>query len=265
MVVWHITIRAAGMTTGAEHVVVTPYADEEPALIARCVASVKRQTVRADHLLVADGRAQDWLDREEVRHLRLDRRHADFGNAARGLGALLAVAEGCRSIAFLDADNWFDPDHIERCIAASRSAQGAHHDYVIARRRWVRPDETVLGVPDEPAERHVDTNCFVLFRGAFHMVSVWASMPREVSAIGDRIFYAALRNRGLSYGSVDRPTVNYACLWEYVYRAAGEPPPAGAKPSLNATAIEAWLQSCSDRELEIASRLAGIRLVRPLA
>jgi hypothetical protein len=215
--------------------------------------------------MVADGCAQDWLDGEGVRHLRLDRKHADFGNAARGVGGLLAVAEGYESIAFLDADNWLDPDHIERCIAASRSLPGAGCDFVIAKRRWVRPDETVIAVPDEPPERHVDTNCFVLLRGAFHLVSVWGSMPREVSAIGDRIFYAALRHGGLASASVAHPTVNYRCLWEYVYRAAGEPPPPGAKPSIDAAAIEAWLRSRSDRELEIASRLAAVRLLRPLA
>ena len=252
------------MTTRAKHVVVTPYLHEASALIVRCIASVKRQTTRTDHLVVADGCAQDWLDREGVRHLRLDRTHADFGNAARGIGALLAVAEDYESIAFLDADNWLDPDHIERCIAASRSLPGEGCDFVVARRRWIRPDETVIeNVPDEAPEWHVDTNCFVLLRGAFHLVSLWSSMPRELSAIGDRIFYTVLRNSGLSSASVERPTVNYRCLWEYVYRAAGEPPPPGAKPSLDASAIEAWLRSRSDRELEIASRLAGVRLQRP--
>ena len=44
------------------------------------MASVRRQTVPTEHLLVADGHPQDWLESESVRHLRLDRSHGDFGN-----------------------------------------------------------------------------------------------------------------------------------------------------------------------------------------
>jgi hypothetical protein len=36
----------------------------------------------------------------------------------RGVGALLAISEGYKGIGFLDADNWYDRDHVERCCAA---------------------------------------------------------------------------------------------------------------------------------------------------
>lgn len=251
------------MSEAATHAVITPYAREPPELIARCLASVRRQSVGADHIVVSDGHPQDWIDREGVRHLRLDRAHGDCGNTARGVGALLAAAEGYRSITFLDADNWFDPDHLERCFEAARRLEPVECDYVIARRRFVRPDESVIPVPDEPIERHVDTNCLLLLRGTFHLISIWTNMPRPLAPIGDRVFYTALRSRNLVAAVVAQPTVSYHCLWEHVYRQAGEAPPAGAKPMVDSSTMLEWLRAATDRELEIASRLVGVRLVRP--
>ena len=92
--------------------VVTPYYKEPRGWIERCIASVAAQTHACDHFLVADGHAQDWIDGAGVRHLRLDRGHGDYGNTPRALGALLAVSEGYDAIAFLDADNWYAPEHV---------------------------------------------------------------------------------------------------------------------------------------------------------
>ena len=73
-------------------------------MLKRCMDSVRRQTTKVDHMLVADGFPQDWISTEPVRHLILDRPHADYGDVARGVGALTAVAEKYDGIAFLDAE-----------------------------------------------------------------------------------------------------------------------------------------------------------------
>jgi hypothetical protein len=57
--------------------VVTPYFKEDRAMLQRCMDSVRRQTTKVDHMLVADGFPQDWISTEPVRHLILDRPHAD--------------------------------------------------------------------------------------------------------------------------------------------------------------------------------------------
>ncbi len=116
--------------------VVTPYYREDRAILQRCLESVRRQAFAVDHLLVADGFPQDWLDAAPVRHIRLDRAHGDYGNAARGVAALLAIAEKYQAIAFLDADNWYADNHLETCFAAARANPQA--PYVIARREFVR-------------------------------------------------------------------------------------------------------------------------------
>ena len=130
-------------------IVVTPYYTEDRSTLERCIRSVRSQSVATEHLLVADGNAQDWIDHEGVRHLRLDRSHADHGNTPRGIGAVLAAAEGFGAIALLDADNWLDSNHLEVCLNAAASA-GSKCDFVIARRRFRRPDGSVLPGQDEP-------------------------------------------------------------------------------------------------------------------
>ncbi len=107
-----------GMNT-ARPIVITPYYKEDPALLRRCMDSVRTQTVPAEHLLVADGHPQDWIDSEPVRHLRLDRSHGDYGNTPRGIAAMLACSEGYPAIMMLDADNWLEPEHVELCQRAA--------------------------------------------------------------------------------------------------------------------------------------------------
>jgi hypothetical protein len=93
------------------------------------------------------------------------------------------------------------------------------------------------------------------------MLPIWALMPQQMSAIGDRVFWAAVRARGLSGVAVtDPPTVNYHCLWETFYRALGESPPPGAKPNIEQKPINDWWLSLSAREREIATRLSGVSL-----
>src|SRR5260370_28868940 len=126
--------------------IVTPYYREPRATLERCIASVRAQTFRCDHFLIADGFPQDWIDDGQARHISLDQPHKDYGNVARGIGALLAVSEAYEGIGFLDADNWLDADHVEACVGAGRG--GA--DLVIATRRFVRPDRNDFHLAEEP-------------------------------------------------------------------------------------------------------------------
>jgi glycosyltransferase involved in cell wall biosynthesis len=243
--------------------VVTPYYREEQGLLRRCFDSVKRQTVATDHIVVADGFPQDWIDAEPVRHLRLDRTHGDFGNTPRGMGALLAAAERYEAIALLDADNWLEPEHVETCLAAARAASRGICDLVIARRIFRRPDESIMAVADEGIDTHVDTNCFFFLTGSYHTLPIWALMPKKASPVCDRIFYQAIRQRRLIAAVAPRPTVNYHCVYESIFRALGETPPPDAKQNPSGRGFVDWLATLSDRELEIEGRLAGGPLARP--
>lgn len=239
------------------YLVITAYYKEDQHLLERCISSVKMQTVTVDHLLIADGFPQDWISELGTRHLKLDRAHGDYGNTPRGVGAVLAVAEGYDGFCFCDADNWLEPGHIAACLDAAGQI-GENCDYVIARRFLRRPDESIMSIKDEPIEVHVDTNCFFFLPGSYHAVHFFAGMPRELAGIGDRLFYTALRARQLTTAAVAEATVNYHCLWAPIYEAANEVPPAGAKPHIDQHAMKLWLASRTPREREIVSRRTGL-------
>jgi hypothetical protein len=232
--------------------IVTAYFKEDRPILERCIQSVRRQSLAADHIVVADGFPQDWLDETGVRHIRLDRPHGDYGNTARGVGALLAIAEEYVGIGFLDADNWLEPNHVSECLAAAMTPSGEPYDYVIAQRNFKRPDETTLLVDDEPG--HVDTNCFFFLPGAFYAIPRFAGIPRALSSLGDRIFYQELSAQPLRATVLKKKTVNYLCLWESLYRAAGEAPPPGAKPDIDHQPLIAWLNGLSPAHRNAVAR-----------
>lgn len=241
------------------YAIVTPYYKEPRDTLERCIRSVQNQTVVTDHIMVADGHPQDWIDATPARHLRLDCAHGDFGNTPRGLGATLAIAEQYDGVGLLDADNWLEPEHVATCVATFNAASTQHPvDYVIAKRYLRRLDETIMPIDDEPIEQHVDTNCFFFFPGSYPLVPHFALMPKQLSPIGDRIFYQAVRSRGLQSTVNTQRTVNYQCMWESIYLALGEPVPCGAKPNIDGAPIQAWINSRSPSEQILAQRLAGI-------
>lgn len=253
---WHHRSLLAGGPGLSERIaIVTPYWNEPREVIARCIASVAAQSIACDHLLVADGAAQDWLDGEPVRHLRLDRNHADHGNIARAMGALLAAGEGYDAIGFLDADNRIDPDHAALCLAAARAAQSP--DLVVAQRRFELPGGTPVAVADEPGL--IDTNCLFLLPGAFPVIARWALIPAPLAPIGDRVFHAALVAAGCRMARTARASVTYVSHWVVHYAASGGEVPAAAR-SLDMAAIAAWLAGLSPEERHALDRRVGARI-----
>ena len=251
------------MTAAAQHAIVTPYYREPRAVLERCLESVRRQEVPTEHILVADGAPQDWLDDAGVRHIRLDRGHADWGNTPRGIGALLAITGNYQGFGFLDADNWLEPSHVGACLRAAAQPSQGEADYVIARRSFRRPDGTLMALSDEPPDQLIDTNCFFFLPGAYAVVPYFGTMPRELSVYCDRIFTAMIRRSGLVAAQCRVQTVNYETSWAVHYRALGETPPEDAKETVDFTPAENWVRGLSRRQRLIAERLSGIPFAGP--
>lgn len=239
--------------------IVTPYYKEPRSWIQRCIDSVRAQTAPCDHLLVADGHPQDWIDTAGVRHLKLDRSHGDFGNTPRAIGGQLAIAEQYDAIAFLDADNWFEPKHVQSCIEVALRT-GA--DVVTAQRRFVREDGSVMPIRygEDVRGDHVDSNCYFLLFGAFHTVPRWLLMPRPMAMWGDRFYLSSLREEGLKEARTEGVTVNYLCTWADVYRAVGEAPPAFAKQGLPTQRLLDWVRRLQPGDMAHVQRLSGCSL-----
>jgi len=241
--------------------IVTPYYKEPRAMIERCLRSVMAQNLPVTHLVVADGHPQDWIDAFPVRHLRLDCAHGDYGNTPRSVGGILAASEGFDAIGFIDADNWLQPDHVATCLAtAAQAALTAEEpDYVIATRRLMRDDGSVLPIltSDDQNGTHVDTNCFFMLPGSFHTLGQWGVMPKPLSVIGDRIFVGSLRAQGLRAARNPQVTVNYLCTWAFLFDAVGEVPPPYAKSTIDLQPTVRWWQALDARDRQIVDRLAA--------
>jgi glycosyltransferase involved in cell wall biosynthesis len=240
--------------------IITPYFKEPPEILKRCIDSVKQQSISADHFLISDGHPQDWVDSSGVRHLRLSMAHNDSGNTPRGIGALLAISEGYTGIGFLDADNWYDPDHVEQCCTAANSVAAAPPDLVAARRRSLLPDGTVTNLSEEP--NHIDTSCYWLLEGSFAVAHHWLTMVPQVAPACDRVFYKVVQANLLRICYTKSETVNFVGNYEDFYRAVGKTPPPDAKAGFNMPAFLKWILSLDDRQLRLANQRCGIDLLR---
>ena len=207
--------------------VVTPYYRETPQILAQCHDSVRNQTYACTHVLVSDGHPQPQMARAEALHIALPRAHEDNGNTARMIGAISAINQGFDAVAFLDADNWYEPDHIARMVALHRRTQA---DVCTAARWIVREDGSRMFVDWEcDGVAFVDTSCLWLTGPALNLIPLWGAMPRNGGPIGDRVFWRAVVNQGLPRAHDPHPSVAFRSRYRFHYEHAGETPPPDAK------------------------------------
>jgi SEC-C motif len=225
--------------------------------LERCIQTVKDQSVAADHFLVSDGFPQDWLEGTHVRHLRLNRAHSDAGNTPRGIGAILAVSEGYDGIGLLDADNWYDKNHVEECCKAAYVTAQSPVDLVFAKRRIFFPDGQLVKVPDID---YIDTSCYWFLPGSFHLLHYWTIMPRCLGPVCDWVFYSMLRTQSLTIRNVEEITVNFTSTYAAHYRAMGMTPPRGAK-EVNVITVFGQIQQLDLHQQELIRRRCGFDIL----
>jgi len=243
--------------------VITPYFRESLEMLERCHRSVHRQTIRCDHILVADGFVRDEVDGWAFRHLRLSPSSRDFGDTPRRVAGEAAIEGGFDAVIYLDADNWLRPRHAESLFAC-HLASGA--DVCHSARTLHRPNGTVMPLTlggDNIA--HVDTSCLFIASGAFDLLSVWGTWPRELSQIDDRIFWRAARSRGLATAFSGALTTCYEASHFSFYRTLGEAPPAGTRPDIDLPALSAWHAGISPAEREALDARLGFSVAALLA
>lgn len=208
--------------------VITPYYQEDISILKRCHASVKAQTVECTHFLIADGIGLDEIDTLDCRHIKLGGQgHADNGNTPRSVGALCAMNEGFNCIAYLDADNWFLPQHIESAIHLQ---QENDYEVIFTGREVAFPDGELLPQFDEEdlSRSHIDTSSIVVFESAFRSLSIWAQMPRELGPFCDRVAFSYLTSH-FKCGWTSTCSVVFETWYWGHFTAAGKLAPANAK------------------------------------
>lgn len=208
--------------------VITPYFKESTELLQRCHDSVMGQTIgEVTHIMVSDGFPNPVVDTwENTIHIKLPN-HADYGDTPRAVGGLTASNMGFDAVTLLDADNWFEPNHIQALSDVQKKTGVA----VVTGTRYLRrPDESIMAVCTESnGDSFNDTNCYLIMRPAFGAFSAWGFKDPKLGIIGDRIFWQALLRLKVSRAHCSIPTVNYATMFATHYLQYKEQPPAGSK------------------------------------
>jgi glycosyltransferase involved in cell wall biosynthesis len=223
--------------------VVTPYFEETLPVLSACHESVLAQTYACTHFLVSDGSPhaaaiQSW----SARHVSLGTPHGDGGNTPRGVGSVLAMNEQFDAIAYLDADNWYQPSHIEAMVKLQRETQA---DICTAARSLHRTDGSLLYVDilESEGKRHVDTSCLFLTRQAFGLVPLWAMMPHELGPRCDQVFWLAIQAQKFSCAHSTEATVAYRTRYDIHYKNMREPPPSDVKHASDFLQVGVWWAS----------------------
>ena len=208
--------------------VITPYYKEPLAQLRQCHDSVLAQSEPCLHVLVADGHPRRRINHWRAEHVRLPRSHGDIGSTPRLIGSYHAIGLGVDAVAFLDADNWYGPDHIASLLKAMDEHRA---DFISSSRTLCRLDGSVMGpCPLTDPDRFIDTNAMLFGRGAFPLLHQWVLMPPYGHLIGDRIMLHHLKNAGLRRRHLSQGSVFYRCAKAGLYRHFNEPIPESVQP-----------------------------------
>jgi len=198
--------------------VITPYYKESMQVLSKCHNSVVKQTYTdITHFMVSDGFPK-WFS-FNVEHLILPNA-GDYGDTPRGIGAAVASSRGYDAVAFLDADNWYEPDHIERMVGVMKESG---RPIVTCPRNLFKENGDFLGVDIESdGYEFNDTNCYLIDKSVYGINSCWMFKTKEQAQVGDRILWQAIKKLDIQVARSTRPTINYTTKLQMHYQQHGE-------------------------------------------
>jgi glycosyltransferase involved in cell wall biosynthesis len=211
--------------------VITPYHRESTEILRQCYQSVLIQNVSADHFFVADGFPNEEVMKWDIKHISLPQSHDDNGNTPRGIGSALADIEGYDFISYLDADNWFHPNHLSSLLNLYEETKAD----ICSSFRTIHTGDGIELLVQETAELsldHIDTSCFLIHRNAFNALDIWLKMPQILSPVCDRIFLVGLKHKKYKFASSKEKTVAFRSQYKAHYLAANIEPPINSKENV---------------------------------
>jgi hypothetical protein len=204
--------------------VVTPYFQTPLEWLCQANDSVRNQSIEAHHLLICDGSPPAQIPAFYGTHILLARNYQDYGNTPRLIGCYNAITQGADAIAFLDADNWYQPDHLQ---ALMEFATAHRLDACASARTLTRLDGSFLmKCPVVNGNPYIDTSCLLVMKSAFQHMIAWTLSTQEIAAVMDQEVWKHMQNNGARLGFLDRPSVCYRTRHASHYRLAGEAPPS---------------------------------------
>ena len=202
--------------------VVTPYYREPDSELERCLLSVRQQTLACDHIVVSDGFPNPLVDRFGATHVKLGQPHRDNGNTPRYVGGLIALAQGYDGVAYLDADNWYHPRHVE--LLVKKQHETGATAVCSARNIYLANGIKLLDIDvEDRMRRHVDTSCLMITRSCEFIAHLWGQMPQSWGPVCDRVVFSALSGEPLAW--TENRTLNFKSNYAHHYRNANQPVP----------------------------------------
>lgn len=212
--------------------VVVPFCTEPAEWLQVCFDSVLAQRTPAQIIAVGDGAKLSEKKMSDAvplyKLIELPAAHDDGGAAARCIGAIEAITSGFDAVAFLDADNWFAPEHLSEMVrlhseTGAPLCTGTLSIMRIDGSAW----EGLRGESD--GEKHADTNTLFLTREAFPLLLNWALVPRQLVNICDRPWWQLAKSSGYKRAHLELATVFYRNRYAQQYRLRGEKVPDRSK------------------------------------
>lgn len=222
--------------------VVTPYYNEPLEWIHSMQLSVLNQTHASTHIIVCDGNALPSPLNAEV--IVLPKRIGDYGDTPRAVGTAYAIGRGFDAIAYLDADNGYDHNHIESLVDAHKISSA---EIVTSGRRFVSLDGIQMAeCLSSNGIEFSDVNCLFFTKNAYHLLSKWVLMESDFHPIDDRVIWHAVLNSGLKKAHTNKITVAYRATHPGIYRDLSAPIPEALSQSKEqkiAQALTKWEES----------------------
>jgi glycosyltransferase involved in cell wall biosynthesis len=221
--------------------VVTPSYQTSRNWLQQCVDSVQRQTIGpVEHIIIDDSDPSFTPPFDfEGTALQLDQHYGDYGDTPRWFGVQDAIKKGADIIAFLDADNWYEDNHLERCIDVGKSQEAV----VVASQRML---VTLTGDPIDKCQMcgtvaFADTSSMVFFAPSFEALRTWGNMAGWQHPIGDSVVWHRVKQMGFRYALSNEVTLNYRGTHRLFYENSGLPIPMGVKTAMDVeAALDCW-------------------------
>jgi glycosyltransferase involved in cell wall biosynthesis len=196
----------------------------------KCIQSVKDQTYTdIHHIIVNDGAPPYSIPGIDV--INLTKNHNDFGDSLRAMGAASAIGQGYDAIAWLDYDNWYEPNHIELLVNGLIS-RGAS---IACSARWLYTvsEEKMGQCYEVDGVNFVDANCYLIGRESFRLAWKWLTIPAHNHYRDDRYIWTEVKRMVAEEGTIavysHVPTLCYRTNYTIHYKMFGLTPPLNSK------------------------------------
>lgn len=178
--------------------------------LQQAINSVREQTYPCRHYIFIDGEqaSQNEFYVEGAEVCQLPVRTGGNGMMNGGIVAASAFLVQEDMICWLDDDNWFEPNHIEKLVEAKRDKP-----YAYSLRALRNVDGSFFANDDFESLGHhtgfIDLNCYLMDRNiAVQIAPLWYKTTGELM-VGDRFVYQALVQNQLDSACSGLYTLNY--------------------------------------------------------